>query len=74
MSLRSCEHRSKYLNLFKGVSADISVVELNFDSVWKYFYETEKSKTITMPFLVLILPDWYQGVITMEEERVTLTL
>jgi hypothetical protein len=46
----------------------------NCVSVCNYFYESERSKTLTMQFLVLYLPFRYQGVITMEEVRVILTL
>jgi len=33
MSLNSCDLRSNYLNLFKGVTTDISVVESDCGSV-----------------------------------------
>jgi len=34
MSLSSCELRSNFLNLFKGATSDVSVVENDSGSVW----------------------------------------
>ena len=50
MSLNICDLRSNYLNLFQCLTADISVVECGWGSVYD-FYETEQSKTLTVRFV-----------------------
>jgi hypothetical protein len=61
MSLNSCDIRSNYLNLFKGVSADISVAESDCCSVWWDLYETEQSKTQTMRFVGIVASGLFSG-------------
>jgi len=73
-SLSSCELPSQSLTLSKGVTAVISVVESDCCASDKIAKKQNNRKIQQCVLLVLLLPVWYQGVITMEEVRVTLTL
>jgi hypothetical protein len=60
MWLSNCELRTNFLNLFKGVTAVISVGES--DKIPQKMNNRKQSI-----LLVLLRAIWYQGVITMQE-------
>jgi hypothetical protein len=74
MSLCSCKFFANSLTIFKGITVDISVVEKSAVLSYKVSKNLNNQKHQKCVLLVLLLPVWYQGLITIDEVPLTETL